>query len=124
MADVGEDKPLEEKNIGFIYDDSFDYNEYVKFLKAKIEGEYSTMEREMNVLLSYNSQFRHNESYFSGGSWSLNLRPDYTLSFWPKEISSEEAERQELMVHLHFDAKYKVDHFKETFGQIASLEDH
>ena len=63
----------------------------------------------MNVLLSYNSQFRHNESYFSGGSWSLNLRPDYTLSFWPKEISSEEAERQELMVHLHFDAKYKVD---------------
>ena len=89
----------------------------------KIEGEYSTMEREMNVLLSYNSQFRHNESYFSGGSWSLNLRPDYTLSFWPKEISSEEAERQELMVHLHFDAKYKVDSdfLNELRGQ---LENH
>ncbi|MDA8994795.1 DUF2357 domain-containing protein [Schleiferiaceae bacterium] len=91
--------------------------------ELKIEGEYCTKDREMNVLLCYNSTFRHNEGYFSGGSWSLNLRPDYTLSFWPKELDPEEAEKQELMVHLHFDAKYKVDSefLKELRGE---LENH
>lgn len=91
--------------------------------ELEIEGEYCTNDREMNVLLRYNKTFRHNEGYFTGGSWSLNLRPDYTLSFWPKKISSEEAERQELMVHLHFDAKYKVDSefLRELRGE---LENH
>jgi hypothetical protein len=36
------------------------------------------------------------------------MRPDYTLSFWPAEFSETEAEKQELIVHIHFDAKYKV----------------
>jgi Cu(I)/Ag(I) efflux system membrane fusion protein len=35
--------------------------------------------------------------------------PDYTLSLWPSAFSQTEAEEQELIVHVHFDAKYKVD---------------
>ena len=37
------------------------------------------------------------------------MRPDYTLSIWPADFSEEEAEQQELIVHVHFDAKYKVE---------------
>ncbi|MDB2436495.1 DUF2357 domain-containing protein [Schleiferiaceae bacterium] len=91
--------------------------------ELKVEGEYRTNHREFNVLLRYNRSFSYTENYFGGGSWSLNLRPDYTLSFWPKDLSPEEAEKQELMVHLHFDAKYKVDSefLKELRGE---LENH
>src|SRR5690606_16464793 len=46
--------------------------------------------------------------YPASGSWTTTLRPDYTLSIWPLGISEEEAEIQELIVHIHFDAKYKV----------------
>jgi hypothetical protein len=45
------------------------------------------------------------------------MRPDYTLSLWPAEFSPEEAEAQELMVHVHFDAKYRVDSLTELFGE-------
>src|SRR5690606_36263540 len=33
---------------------------------------------------------------------------DYTLSIWPFGISEPEAKEQELIVHIHFDAKYKI----------------
>ena len=37
------------------------------------------------------------------------MRPDYTLSIWPGEISMDQAEREDLIVHIHFDAKYRVN---------------
>ena len=37
------------------------------------------------------------------------MRPDYTLSFWPKELKEKDAEQTEQIVHIHFDAKYKID---------------
>lgn len=93
--------------------------------ELKVEGEYCTNNREFNVLLRYNRSFSYTENYFGGGSWSLNLRPDYTLSFWPKNLSPEDAEKQELMVHLHFDAKYKVDSefLKELRGELANHDE-
>ncbi len=45
------------------------------------------------------------------------MRPDYTLSLWPAEFSEKEAESQELMVHVHFDAKYRVDFIEQLFGE-------
>ncbi len=45
------------------------------------------------------------------------MRPDYTLSLWPAEFSAEEAEAQELMVHVHFDAKYRVDSLRGLLGR-------
>ena len=45
------------------------------------------------------------------------MRPDYTLSFWPQGIMESEAERQELIVHIHFDAKYKVANLAELLKE-------
>jgi hypothetical protein len=42
--------------------------------------------------------------------------PDYTLTFWPEDLSEAEAERQELLVHVHFDAKYRVENIEGLFG--------
>jgi len=44
------------------------------------------------------------------------MRPDFTLSFWPEGFSLDEAESQELAVHIHFDAKYRVENITELFG--------
>jgi hypothetical protein len=45
------------------------------------------------------------------------MRPDYTLSLWPAEFSDKDAEQQELMVHVHFDAKYRIDNIEQLFGR-------
>lgn len=39
----------------------------------------------------------------------MAMRPDYTLSLWPGNISEAEAEEQELITHIHFDAKYRLN---------------
>jgi hypothetical protein len=44
------------------------------------------------------------------------MRPDFTLSFWPDGYGLDEAESQELAVHIHFDAKYRVENITELFG--------
>ncbi|QCX40043.1 DUF2357 domain-containing protein [Aureibaculum algae] len=68
--------------------------------------------RKLNIKFSYNQTFKGNKKYSSKeqGSYTKNMYPDYTLSFWPAEIKEETAEAQELIVHVHFDAKYKVDY--------------
>ncbi len=43
------------------------------------------------------------------------MRPDYTLSIWPEPFTAREAEEQELMAHLHFDAKYKIEQLGSAF---------
>lgn len=35
------------------------------------------------------------------------MQPDYTLSIWPAEYDKAEAEKCEVLVHVHFDAKYR-----------------
>ena len=58
------------------------------------------------------------------GSWTRRLHPDYTLTFWPEELSQDDAENQELLVHLHFDAKYRVEKLEDLFGsEEANSED-
>ena len=74
-----------------------------------LSGIYDKGPRKLNIRFSYNRSFTGKQEYPKGGSWTVTLRPDYTLSFWPYGIEEEEAERQELIVHVHFDAKYKVD---------------
>lgn len=69
--------------------------------------------RRLNVQFSYNRTFSK-KAYPEGGTWSLSLRPDYTLSLWPQQLSAQEAEEQELIVHIHFDAKYKTKHLFDT----------
>ena len=77
-----------------------------------IEGLYDVGKRKFNVRFYYNRTFAHtreDEEVYKAGSWTMNMRPDYTLSIWPGEISMEQAEREDLIVHIHFDAKYRVN---------------
>lgn len=77
-----------------------------------IEGVYDAGSRKFNVRFYYNRTFVHtreDEDLDKPGSWTMNMRPDYTLSIWPGEISMEQAEREDLIVHIHFDAKYRVN---------------
>jgi predicted component of viral defense system (DUF524 family) len=79
--------------------------------EINIRGTYNHKGRELEVRYSYNRIFGKT-SYPESGSWTKQMRPDYTLSIWPSVFEEEEAEKQELMVHVHFDAKYKVEGLK------------
>ena len=89
-----------------------------------IEGLYDTGSRKFNVRFYYNRTFAHTreaEELDKSGSWTMNMRPDYTLSIWPGEISIDQAEREDLIVHIHFDAKYRVN--KIDLGVDDSMND-
>lgn len=89
-----------------------------------IEGLYDTDRRKFNVRFYYNRTFAHtheDEDLDKAGSWTMNMRPDYTLSIWPGEISMEQAEREDLIVHIHFDAKYRVN--KIDLGEEDSMSE-
>lgn len=73
-----------------------------------ITGKYTHKGRNLSIQFNYNRTFG-NTSYPKSGSWTQQMRPDYTLSIWPSDFSEEQAEQQELIVHVHFDAKYKVE---------------
>lgn len=73
-----------------------------------LKGVFETDTRKLNIQFNYNRSFSGRKKYPDSGSWTTTLRPDYTLSFWPFGISENEAEIQELIVHVHFDAKYKI----------------
>lgn len=84
-------------------------------------GVYAGQGRRLNATFSYNRQFKVTSVRQKGGSWTRRLHPDYTLTFWPDGLTEEEAEAQELLVHVHFDAKYRVESVEALFG--AETED-
>ena len=70
--------------------------------------------RKLQVKFSYNKTFNVSEDYKEKeqGSYTKTMYPDYTLSFWPADVGDDiEAEKQEQIVHIHFDAKYKVNYY-------------
>lgn len=92
-----------------------------KYLPVK--GVYVSDTRRLNIEFSYNKTFSGGKGYPKGGSWSRSLRPDYTLSVWPFGIEQEEAEQEELIVHIHFDAKYKAEDIGAILGDSESLDE-
>lgn len=86
-----------------------------KFIALK--GVFETATRKLNIQFNYNRSFSGKKNYPESGSWTTTLRPDYTLSFWPFGISENEAEKQELIVHVHFDAKYKIANLTDFIEQ-------
>ena len=82
-----------------------------------LHGFYITGSRKLEIRFSYNRSFSGKKNYPDSGSWTTTLRPDYTLSFWPFGISETEAEKQELIVHVHFDAKYKIANLADFLEQ-------
>jgi len=81
------------------------------------QGVYDSGSRKLNIVFNYNKTFSGEKSYPSAGSWTRTMRPDYTLSIWPIGFTESQAEEQELIVHIHFDAKYKVNDLSELFGE-------
>lgn len=82
-----------------------------------LRGVYDSGSRKLNIRFNYNRSFSGKRTYPDSGSWTTTLRPDYTLSFWPFGISEAEAEKQELIVHIHFDAKYKIANLTDFLEQ-------
>lgn len=82
-----------------------------------LRGIYDSGNRKLNIRFNYNRSFSGRKTYPDSGSWTTTLRPDYTLSFWPFGISEQEAEEQELIVHVHFDAKYKIANLTDFLEQ-------
>ena len=91
-------------------------------IHTALNGVYDSGSRKLNIRFSYNRSFSGKKSYPKSGSWTTTLRPDYTLTFWPVGISEEDAEIQELIVHIHFDAKYKVDNLAFNIKQSSDNE--
>lgn len=80
-----------------------------------LAGVYECESRRLNIEFSYNRRFKGGATYPEGGSWTLEMRPDYTLTIWPVGVTQSEAEREELIVHLHFDAKYRLGKAAQLF---------
>ncbi|MED3996108.1 DUF2357 domain-containing protein [Peribacillus frigoritolerans] len=86
-----------------------------------IKGSFAEFGRKLSIEFSYNRTFSRKGkdgqfNYPLSGSWTYRMRPDYSLSIWPEAFTQEEAEEQELMVHIHFDAKYRADNLLNLFG--------
>ena len=76
--------------------------------------------RPLKAQFTYNKTFKHRDNLEVQGSWTVDMRPDYTLSIWPSVIKHiEDAEKIDAVVHIHFDAKYKIDKFVELFSSNA-----
>jgi predicted component of viral defense system (DUF524 family) len=80
------------------------------------KGFFAGMNRSLNVRFSYNRRFKVTKQRSLSGSWTRNMHPDYTLSFWPEGYREKEAEENEQLVHVHFDAKYRVGNIASLFG--------
>ncbi len=78
-----------------------------------IRGVYKSGVRDLKIEFHYNKTFSGGKEYPSSGSWTSGMRPDYTLSIWPSYFEKNEAEEQELIVHIHFDSKYRIKDIKE-----------
>lgn len=93
-----------------------------------IRGTFNSQTRKLNIDFSYNKTFNGENKYPQGGSWTRSLRPDFTLSIWPylpgKTFQESQiiAEEEELIVHIHFDAKYKVESIQNIFGNDDNLD--
>lgn len=70
---------------------------------------------QLNVRFDYNRTFVRRFAVGEPGSWTERMRPDYTLTLWTgAEQAANESGR---VVHVHFDAKYRVETLDQLFGK-------
>ena len=95
-------------------------------LKTPIGGVWSqTARRRLAAEFHFNRKFGRRPNHRERGSWTRGVQPDYTISIWPADFTKSEAEATEAMVHIHFDAKYRVDLAKTVFGdEDEVIRDH
>ena len=110
ISDLFKINPEDKSNL--IKKDNDGLNLEIKQGKMKmISGVSDVGGRNINIRFYYNRTFGHRKELNESGSWTVPMRPDYTLSMWPGNIDEAEAEKEELIVHIHFDAKYRVNKF-------------
>lgn len=80
-------------------------------------GLHAGNHRRLAATFDYNRTFGGSRERSSPGSWTHPLRPDYTLTIWPEGMDQKSAEREELLVHIHFDAKYRAENVQALFGR-------
>lgn len=99
---------------GLIVQDKFGLGLTLQEGKTRaFEFKYQDSKRPLNIKFYYNRPFvggRIYEETKTAGSYSKSFRPDYTISIWPVGKNQNEAEETESIVHIHFDAKYKVEY--------------
>lgn len=83
-----------------------------------------TAGRRLTAEFHFNRKFGRNQDgdRSRSGSWTRAVQPDYTISIWPQDFDKDVAEANEAMVHIHFDAKYRVDFSKAIFGEDSDNE--
>ncbi|MCX6365342.1 MAG: DUF2357 domain-containing protein [Armatimonadetes bacterium] len=82
-----------------------------KELRATEGLTHAATGRKLSARFQFNRKFARNKEndHTKPGSWTRGVQPDYTISLWPTEFTEAQAEANELLVHVHFDAKYRVD---------------
>jgi hypothetical protein len=86
-------------------------------LTSPVGGSWSeTTRRPLKAEFHFNKKFDRRSNHKVCGSWTRGVQPDYTISIWPAEFKKTEAEACDAMVHVHFDAKYRVDNLTEILG--------
>ena len=89
-------------------------------LRTPVSGSWSEKAgRNLRAEFHFNRKFAPRAARNAPGSWTRGVQPDYTISIWPADYSKAEAEANELMVHVHFDAKYRVERVRELLGDEA-----
>jgi predicted component of viral defense system (DUF524 family) len=89
-------------------------------LRTPVSGAWSkTTGRRLRAEFHFNRKFLRRDDSDKPGSWTRGVQPDYTISIWPEEYTEQEAEQNELMVHVHFDAKYRVERVRELLGDVS-----
>ena len=93
-------------------------------LQTPVSGVWSSQfHRALKAEFQFNRKFAHTKDHRVAGSWTRGVQPDYTISVWPASFSREDAEARELMVHVHFDAKYRVERVNELIGSDEDDDD-
>jgi len=74
-----------------------------------LDGMVERRGRKMDVQLWFNKTFSAND--MGDGSWSKQMRPDYSLKISPAKGEAAYFEP----VYVHFDAKYRINHITDVF---------
>lgn len=95
---------LDKKKFVKIDNDKIDL-QLIQGRRLILRGKSKSVMRDLNVAFYYNRTFSKSNDEDNAirlaGSWTMTMRPDYTLSLWPGNIGEAEAEEQDLITHIH-----------------------
>jgi predicted component of viral defense system (DUF524 family) len=88
-----------------------------------ILGEVMVGGTSLCVRFDYNRTFRREASVRHAGTWTRAMRPDFTISLWPSDVSESAAVADSKIFYVHFDAKYRIEAIRDLFGDEGAATD-